>query len=111
MFHINGKHKETYFYKLAHTFAQLSHCTSLAPFILSHQPYLHCNILNTNIITIFPISSNKPVKKNHKCPNNVVKNTSHDIRTHHQNPFWVQDKNSKVTITNKIHQKPKTQNP
>jgi hypothetical protein len=36
MFHTNGKQKETYFYKLAHTFAQLSQShTSLAPFILS----------------------------------------------------------------------------
>jgi hypothetical protein len=64
MFHTNGKHKETYFYNLVHTFAQLSQShTSPAPFILLHQPYLHCNILNTNIITIFPTTSNKPLKK------------------------------------------------
>lgn len=109
-FHTNGKQKKTYFYKLAHTFAQSSQSHHLPCTIyLVTQPHLHCNIFNTNIIIIFPTTSNKPLKKNHKCPNNY--NTSHDIRTTITKILLgCKDKNSKVTITSTLHQMPKTHN-
>jgi hypothetical protein len=81
--------------------------------LLFHQPYLHCHILNANIIIKFLSKNNKPKKESHKCACNILKNNvSHDIGLPLLTSFMnAKTQNSKITIITRLHQNPKTLNP
>jgi hypothetical protein len=62
--HILPREKNTSTYIFTLTIPYLHH-NPLPPFIGSICLYIHCHILNTNIINIFPATNNKLKKEKH----------------------------------------------
>lgn len=77
--HILPRRKNTSTYLIA---TSSTHHNPLAPFISPTCPYLHCRMLDTNIITKFSSTNNKLEKKDTTMPTSFLK-TSPMAQDHH----------------------------